>query len=208
MRAMKKAILVFVLSCVTVSMPAWGVQITPSNIVMPGSPGGLFSFDFVISNPAGVSAQSFQATVGVSGPGTLTFDSTASEEVDVEAAYWVFENSAGATALNPSSNSYQFGDGPDNGVAQALAVDDIMARYVFTWDGTAGNYTFTLDLDTRNSFIQLPITFETEALQFSQGQYEGNSNSFTVALPIPEPATLITFGLCGAFLLKKRKRKA
>ena len=183
MRMMKNAICTFVLSCVIFTMPLYAVEITPSNVVLPNSAGDIFSFDFVISNAMGTSAQAFQSTIGVSGPGGLTFDGTSSEAVDSVADYWVFGNSAGAIAIDLGSNSYQFGDGPDDGIAQLLAIDDIMGRYAFTWDGTAGDYTFTFDFDTTKSYI-LNGLFQTEALQFTSGQYpSGQEDGSFVVFP-------------------------
>lgn len=205
MRVIKVAILAFVLSCVIFSGPAEGVEITPIIVSMPDLPGELFSFDFVISDPMGLSAQVFQATISVSGPEVLTFDTTESEAVANATGYWVFGNSLEAVAMDLGNNSYSFDDGPSNAVAEPLATEDIMARYAFTWDGTVGDYTFTLDLDINKSFIQ-DESFTKQALQFSSGQYPGDSDYFTVH--IPEPTTLILIGLGGLVLLRKRRAQS
>lgn len=186
----------------TFSFAASNVSIAPSDMLLPGSPGGLFRFDFVISNPEGVFAQGFQTTISVSGPGILTFDGTSSQAVATVVDYWIYGNSAGAAADDLGNNTYRFGDGPDNGVAQALAADDIVARYAFTWDGTQGDYTFALDLDTRKSFV-LDQFFSKQALQFTPEPYSGDSRSFTVH--IPEPVTLLFLSL-GAVILCRRRR--
>lgn len=170
---------------------------------MPDSQDELFSFDLVISEDLALFAQGFQATISnINGPGVLTFDAAASESVDTETNYWVYGNSAGATAIDNGDGSYTFGDGPGNGVAEALLIDDIMGRYAFIWDGTVGDYTFTLDLDTNKSFVQDEF-FSKQALQFSSGQYQGGSDYFTVH--IPEPTTLILIAMGGLVLLKHRR---
>lgn len=204
MRMMKSATIVFLLGCSIFTGLARAVLITPSNMVLPTTSGESFSFDFVVSNPLSTSAQAFQSTIGVSGPGTLTFEGSTSEAVDAAAGYWVFGNSAGATTIDLGSNSYQFGDGPDDGVAQLLAADDIMARYTFTWDGTVGDYTFTLDLDTTDSSI-LNDSFQTEAVTFTSGSYTPGTAAGSFIVSIPEPATLMLLGLGASVFLRKRK---
>ena len=206
MRVMKVSVFLFVLSCIVIfSVPAHGnVIITPINVSGPLSPGGQLSFDFGfdIDNVIGVSAQGFQSTINVTGPGVLTFDATSSQSVDSIADYWVYGNSDGATAIDNGGGSYTFGDSPKDANEQPLAPVDIMARYVFTWDGTEGDYTFTLGLDTSESFLQNE-SFVKEALELDRGQYPGGSDYFTIHL-VPEPATLILLGL-GGLMLKKRR---
>jgi hypothetical protein len=109
MRVKQSAVAGIILVMVILLAPAEGVIVEPTNVVIPSSAGGAFSFDYAINNPTATSAQGFQSTVGVSGPGTLTFDGTASQGVSGTASYWVFGNSAGATALDLGSSSYQFG---------------------------------------------------------------------------------------------------
>lgn len=193
----------FALSCLILSVPAQGVVIEPNIVEMPGSAGGTFRFDYTINNPTGTSARAFQSTMSVSGPGTLTFDAAGSEAVaSTNSNYWLFGNSGGAGAIDLGGNSYQFGDDPCDGLAQTLTSSDIMARYSFTWDGTVGDYTFTLDTSISNSFVMNEF-FSNEVLQFTQGQYPGQGDSFMVT--IPEPTTLMLFALGSAVLLKKRK---
>jgi hypothetical protein len=84
-----------------------------------------------------------------------------------------------------------------------LLAGDIMARYAFTWDGTVGDYTFSMDTDIANSFILNGITFGNDALAFTSGQYPGDQSSFTVA--IPEPASLALLAL-GGLALRRRSR--
>ena len=198
---MKKSMFVLLLVCgLLFSVPAQGaVTITPSNLQIDPC---TVSFDLVISDPCGVSAQSFQATMSVTGTG-LTFDGPTSENVDGEADYWLFGNSAGAAAIDNLDGSYTFGDNPDDGNPQALAVDDRMARYVFEWDGTPGDFEFTLITNTSFSFIQ-DDSFVNQSLALDAGQYTpSGSNGFTVY--IPEPATLMLFGLGTTILLRKRR---
>ena len=212
MRVIKLALFSFLLTCAVFSGTTSGVIVEPSVVTMPASSGDLFSFDLVISQDPAVSAQSFQATVaGISGPGLLTFDVGASEAVATQPLYWVYQNSAGVTAIDKGDGSYTFGDGPEDGLAQALAAGDIMARYAFTWDGTEGDYTFTFNFDTASSFVQLE-DFTKQALQLPTGEWytypivAADSSSFTVN--IPEPATLVLFTVGGLVLLRRRARNS
>jgi hypothetical protein len=176
-----------------------GVEVQPTIVQMPSSPGELFSFDLVISAGPNPLAQAFQATIdSISPSGVLTFDIPSSEAVSGEPAYWLFANSAGAAAIGSGNGPYTFGDNPNNGQAQELTVDEVVARYVFTWGGTEGDYTFTFDLDTTMSYILLEDLTSREALQLP-----GGGDSFTAH--IPEPSTLVLLGLgCLAFLKKRR----
>lgn len=199
MKAIKFAIFLFLLSCGVFCGTTRGVEVQPTIVQMPSSPGEPFSFDLVISTDPNPLAQAFQATIGsISGPSVLTFDIAASEAVSGETVYWVFGNSTGATAIDHGDGSYTFGDDPGNAIAQPLVTDDIVARYVFTWDGPEGDYTFTFDLNTDKSYILLDDLSSKEALQLSEG-----GDSFTVH--IPEPATLILMAMGGLVLLKHRR---
>ncbi|MHC4460888.1 MAG: PEP-CTERM sorting domain-containing protein [Planctomycetota bacterium] len=208
MRVIKVAILAFVLSCVVFSGPAEGVEITPIIVSMPDLPGEIFSFDFVITDIDDLTreAQGFEAVISVSG---LTGNEAGSIEVRDELAYWLLPNNSSPVFVDHGDNSYTFNDGPDDGIAQPLATDDIMARYAFTWDGTVGDYIFTIDLSTDNSFILLENFNDKEALRlpdlpWSSGRIDGvTSNSF--AVPIPEPTTLMLIGMGGLVLLRKRR---
>jgi hypothetical protein len=210
MKAIKFAILLLLLSCGVFCGKTRGVEIKPYIVLMPGSQDELFSFDLVISEDPALSAQGFQATISnISGPGVLTFSVAASEAVSGEIAYWVYGNSAGATAIDKGDGSYTFGDGPDNGVAEPLVINDIMGRYAFMWDGTKGDYTFTFDLGTDNSYIQLDDFVSKEALQLPEGIWydypiiSADSSSFTVH--IPEPTTLMLIAMGSLALLKHRR---
>jgi hypothetical protein len=211
MRVKKSAIFGFVLGCLILSVPVQGVVIEPTIVAMPSAAGETFSFDYTINNPMGTSGRAFQSTTGVSGPGTLTFDSAGSEAVASAGNYWLVGNSGGAGALDLGGNSYQFGDDPFDGAAQGLAVGNVMARYSFTWDGTPGNYTFTLDTSTSNSFV-LNEFFGNDALALPNPASQwwtdpiisADETSFTVA--IPEPSTVVLLALGGAGLLKRRRR--
>jgi hypothetical protein len=211
MKAIKFTILISLLSCGVFCGKTKGVEIKPHIVLMPGYQDELFSFDLVISEDLALSAQGFQATISnISGPGVLTFDVAASEAISGETAYWIFGNSAGATAIDKGDGSYTFGDGPDNGIAELLVIDDIMARYSFIWDGTEGDYTFTFDLGTDNSFIQLDDFVSKEALQLPEGIWydypiiSSDDSSFTVH--IPEPTTLMLIAMGGLALLKQRRQ--
>ncbi|MHC4641195.1 MAG: PEP-CTERM sorting domain-containing protein [Planctomycetota bacterium] len=188
-------------SCAIFCSQTKGAEIQPSVVLMPGAPGEPFSFDLVISEDPGISAQGFQAVISsITGPGGLSFNIPYTVAVAVDTDYWLSGNSAGVTAFyNPDDDSYTFGDGPGNGVAQAPMVDNIVARYAFIWDGPeAGNYTFTFNLNTGMSYFLLEDLVNREALQLS-----GGGDSFTVY--IPEPATLALLGLGCLSLLKHRR---
>lgn len=213
MKTVKLVITLCVLICGFFCGTSRGVIIKASVSQMPGSGGELFAFDLLISDGPNPSAQAFQATLGsISGPGVLTFDAAASETVSGEASYWLHGNSGGANAIDNGDGSYTFGDDPSSGTAVPLVIDDIVARYAFTWDedGTEGDYTFTLDLDTDMSYILLEDFISKEALQLPAGiWYEypiisADSTSFTVH--IPEPATIVFLGLGCLTLLKRRKQ--
>ena len=200
--------IVFVLSLVLasiVSLPVEAVVITPSNVVIPTLSGETFSFDLIIyGDPLGYSATGYQSTISVNGPGGLSLDAVASEAVATDAGYWIFGNSDSAGAIDKGGDSYQFGDNPKNPGDETLLAGDIMARYVFTWDGSVGDYTFTLDLDSMPlvTFIQ-DAYWSKEPLGFTPGQYSGDDTSFTVQL-IPEPASIMLL-LFGAALLRKQR---
>jgi len=216
MRVIKVAILAFVLSCVVFSGPAEGVEITPIIVSMPDLLGELFSFDFVITDIGDLirEAQGFQAIISVSGPGALTGNEPRSIEVRNAPAYWLLPDNSSPVFIDHGDNSYTFGDSPEDGFAQPLGDGNILARYAFNWGGTVGDdiYTFTIDLDTDNSFILLENFIDKEALQlpnlpWSSGPIVGvTSNSFTVH--IPEPTTLILIGMGGLVLLRERRAQS
>ena len=199
---MKKSMFVLLLVCgLLLSVPAQGeVTLTPSNVELPTAAGEDLSFDFLTNDPCGFQSTGFQSTITYSGPGTLTFDPISSKTVTGEANYWI-PGSLNVAAFE-TGNNYVFGDGMAN--STALADNAIIARYVFEWDGTIGDYTFTIDLNTSNSFFQDEF-FEIVGLDFDPGLYPGpgGSDSFTLTL-VPEPATLVLLGL-GGFMLRKRR---
>lgn len=202
MRANKTATAVFIVGCLIFSVQAQCVVITPSNVVLPVSAGGIFSFDFVVLDATDINATSFKATMNVSGPSTLTFDKTSSEAVTNEFGYWVYGNSGGVIIKEEAGGKYSFEDDPLSGFPEPLAADDIMARYAFVWDGTEGDYTFVLNLETLNSFVQDEYYIK-EPLGFTPGLYPGTYNNFTVN--IPEPDTLIIFAFGFSVVLLKRR---
>ena len=211
MRVMKAAMLAFVLCCITV--PAWAVVIRPSDVVLPTSPGELFSFDLVVKKlPSSFDAEGCQSTVEVSGPGILTFNVASSAAVSNAPSYWLYQNSGGVVAqeTSPGSKKYEFGDGPpDEGILGAK--DTIVARYAFNWDGTEGLYSFTFDFENLNEnfvfvFVEDYVSYPLKlpgGNWYSDPIVDADNSSFTVA--IPEPNALILFVLGGSILLKKRK---
>lgn len=210
MKVMKVAIFAFVSSCIVSSVPVQAVLIKPANFVMPTLSSERFSFDLIVEELASpLDAKGFQSTVELNRPG-LALDETASEAVAVEPSYWLYGNSAGANARDLGSNTYEFGDGPNQGNGTLGVNDSIVARYVFGWDGTDGLYTFTFDFaDTNKNYVLgPPPDYESYALQLPEGEWydypviSADSSSFTVH--IPEPSTLILLGLSGLVLLKRR----
>lgn len=210
---MKRIMYIMLLLCAIPLTQAHAVLVTPGNIVMPTSAGELFSFDFIITDPMGVTGIGFKSTINVTGSGTLTLDVPSSEAVANDPGYWLFGNSGGAGAIDRGGDNYEFGDDPFDGIAQALATNDIVARYAFTWDGTEGDYTFTL-LDTGKSCILLADLVSTEPLQLPNPEppwwsypiIGAEIDSFTVH--IPEPTTMILLAFGSMVLLRKRKAHA
>lgn len=211
MRGMKSAFFGVVLGCVVFSCPAWGVEIQPSIVDYPDSPGGLFSFDLVRIDSDPFAARGFEAWMSVSGPGALTGDETNSEAVAADAGYWLSGNSGGLEFVDRGSNTYSFGDYPASGNAELVEADDILARFAFTWGGTAGWYTFAFPLD---DFDNIDVAYSyisdefwsEQAFQFSPGGYESDNPNSSFKVYIPEPATIILLALGSAVLLRKRNR--
>lgn len=204
MKVMKLIILTFALVCIVETQAVWSVELTPSNVVLPASPGGLLSFDLVISNTApDVNVALFQCTIGA-GPGGLTLDDVSSEAVSTDHGYWIYGNpGGGANADSLGGNNFRFSDNPGYPTAEILLAGDIMARFTFIWDGAAYDHTFTLDLDISNSYILLDDLFTQEALLFNPGNYPGSNNSFTVTIPEPTTACLLSLGVLS--LLRRRR---
>jgi len=210
MKTIKLVISLCVLICGIFCGTSRGVIIKASVSQMPGSGGELFGFDLLVSDGPDLSSRAFLVTLGsIGGPGVLTFEANASKTVAGEASYWLYGNSGGANAQDNGDGSYTFGDDPASGTAVPLVIDDIVARYAFTWDGTEGDYAFSLDLGTDMSYVLLE-DFSKEALQLPAGIWydypiiSADSTSFTVH--IPEPATVAFLGLGCLTLLKRRKR--
>ncbi len=205
---MKSAVSALLVSII-LSAAAFGMEVQPTNIVIP-SAGGTFSFDFVANTSPGQDAYAAQATIGsISGPSTLTFNSGASEAVAASNTdYWVYGNSAGAAAIDNGGGSYTFSDGPDDPAIASINAGNILARFAFIWDGTVGNYTFNMDLDTASSFALLedfsnaPFTLPTDDW-FSGPIVDATDSSFTIH--IPEPASIILAGFGGLALLRRHR---
>jgi len=188
----------------------------------------IFSFDLLISDPDGFSAMGFQATLGVDLPGLIYDDAYyhpddpcdpcdppnpdpcnveiprwVSQAVANDPDYWIYGNSGAASYGSPEgSNEFGFSDFTANSITRALAVDDIVARYSFIWDGTPRDYTFTFNLDPSYSLV-LDQFWGSHAIAFDPGTFTGGDDWFTVY--VPEPATLMIFGFGSAFLLRRRR---
>jgi hypothetical protein len=197
---MKNSVVCLVaLMIVTLCVPAEGtVVIEPANDFISGNQ---FGFDLIISDPDGLSAQGFQTTISVDGLGSLSLNEAESQAVDDEPGYWIYGNSVGATVIDLGGDSFQFGDNTDNAAAEPLVEGDIIARYVFAWDGIPAIYDFSIDLNPLVTFVQNE-DFDKTAIAFTPGVYEGGDTGF--AMLIPEPATFVFLTL-GAVLLKRRK---
>ncbi|KPJ66628.1 MAG: hypothetical protein AMJ43_07590 [Coxiella sp. DG_40] len=180
MRVLNRVIFICALVCITI--PAWAVEITPSNVTMPTIALDTFSFDLVISDsdPIGLNGLACKTTISVVPsviPSGLTFDVSGSEAVESDTSYWIYGNSGGGSfAQDLGSDSYAFSDGPS--IPEDLMSGEILSRYAFTWDGVAKDYTFTIDLDTAKSYVLTSIIPDTrEAFEFNPGIYPG-TNSF------------------------------
>lgn len=159
-----------------------------------GVVGSKWSFDIKITNPTGVSAQAFQATLQIAGPGALALDAPGSVAVATDPAYWVVGNSQGANAIDKGSSKYQFGDGPNNGISELLQTGDIMARFKFDWT-TPGWYTINVDTGTSplNTFVT-DGNFVNQAVSVS-------SNGLQVY--VPEPASVLLLAVALPFARRR-----
>ena len=192
---------VLLLCLAVIALPAHGILIEPANIVVPSTLGEMLSFDYQIVDPMGATGTSFQITIYTVGPGGLTFNEAGCLSVVTDDEYWVYGNSAGASALDRGGNNYEYGDGPDDPPAEVLSAGDILARFAFIWDGVnpIENYMFCIDLDITKSLL-LNESGITESFQFSPGKYPGSDTCFS----IPEPNTLLLF-IVGLVTLRKCK---
>jgi hypothetical protein len=193
------------------STVAKGIIIKPDNFLMPTSAGEQFSFDLVVEGlSSSFDAKGFQSTVELTGAGVLTFDDPDSQAVSGDPSYWLYGNSAGANARDLGGNMFEFGDGPSVGTG-TLDNGLIVARYAFSWDGTAGIYMFSFDLEDLNKNYVFGPDYESYALQLPTGDwYSGlvvsaTADSFNVQ--VPEPATLLLFALGFASLLRRSNKK-
>jgi hypothetical protein len=188
------------------------MEVKPANFSIP-SPGGIFSFDFVVTSPPSQAAYTSQLTIIRSwvNPPDLTFNTSASNSVLSNTSYWVWNNSQGTPATDNGNGTYTFGDGPENSIAEQINNGDILARFAFTWNGTPGNYEFILDnAGVANSFVRL-ADFSKAGFTLPTGQWysdpiiSATDSSFTVHL-VPEPASMLLFGLGGLTALRKLRQ--
>ena len=176
--------------------------LTVGNLSKPIYPGQLLSFDLIVSDAADLTAAAFQATINVDTPG-LTFLQASSEAVTSDSDYWIYGNSAGIWVQQPEPYTVQISDSPQFPTTETLINNDIMARFVFSWNGTQEIYTFTFDLDTTQSYFLLPDMATHQAIQFNSGQLPGGQDYFSINL-IPEPATSVLLALGGIMLRRKK----
>ena len=162
----------------------------------PPSAGDSVWFDVFVVDPMGESAQNIQLTLSMQpiGAASLIFDATASQAVDSDPSYWVLGNSVGAGALSLGGDKYQFGDSPDNGLAELLGQDDIVARFAFTWNGNAGDYLASVDTGLTNTYI-MDESFDLAAPEWVASE---------LTLHVPEPATVMLMALGGCTLVRRR----
>ncbi len=157
----------------------------------PPSAGDSVWFDVLIDDPMGEWAQNIQLTFFIEplGIDSLAFDAPKSQAVENDPDYWLLGNSDGAGALDLGEDKYQFGDNPEDGMPVSLGVDDIAARFAFTWDGNAGDYSVTVDTEITNTYI-MDEGFNSAAPSWVASQ---------VTLRVPEPATVLLL-VVGAFI--------
>jgi len=207
---MKPAV-VAIFCCIVLSGAAWGVEIKPTNFSTP-SPGGTFSFDFIALSPPTEDLRGIQLTLeSVSGPGVMTFDVDASKTVYDDPSYWIYGINEGG-AVKESAGSYIFPDNPDPAITLVapLAPNDTIARFAFTWDGTVGDYVFTLNSDINYSYLILDSFNRVEVslpdgAWFTEPIVSAEDNSFTVHI-IPEPATVALLATGGLAAMRRRPR--
>ena len=163
----------------------------------PVHPGDPIWFDVLVNDAMGDRAQNIQITLSVVpvATGAITFDAAESEAVENDVSYWVFGDSVGAGALDLGSDTYQFGDSPDSGVAESLINGDIVARFAFTWDGVVDDYLVTVDTGLSNTSI-LDENFETVAPSWV---------SNPVMLHVPEPTTVAIIAVGSLAALRRRR---
>ena len=169
------------------------------SVTIPQTAGEIVSFDLVVDTTPAFPVQAFQSAISASGPGTLTLLAPYCENVANETSYWLSGNSDGVIVTTNVDGSISFSDTVSNGIAESMLGNEIVARYVFIWDGTVGDYTFTFDFSKsyalKNDFVT------KHGLTFGPGKYAGNDQSFTFY--VPEPASLALLVL-GGFLIRKK----
>jgi hypothetical protein len=203
-----KSVFITFLIFIAMSATAFGIEVKPANFSSP-SPGGVFSFDFIVTSAPSQPALGVQLTIAsVTGTG-LDFNSIESKKVTSNSLYWVFNNSVGAEAF-PSGSSFVFGDGANDPTSETIQVGDIIARFAFNWNGAAGDHTFNLNRNIANSFVFLD-NFNNDSVALPAGQWyaspiiSATDSSFTVHL-VPEPVSIVLFGLGGLAVFRKLRQ--
>ncbi len=193
---MKNIIFTLILASVC-ALNASAVVLTANVTDLPSNSGDSFAFN-LLYNDSDISAVSFQATINITAGDTsaLALDITASQQINTDSNYWLFNNSGQAKIQQPQVGSFVFSDFANNGLATPLTQAKILARYEYVWDGTEDTFTFTLDNDIIDS--SLLVNFQDEPVEL-----DTNDNSFSVF--IPEPATLLLLTIGSAVLLKNKK---
>jgi len=204
---MKSVFVTFLVFIVLLST-AFGIGIKPVNFSSP-SAGGVFSFDFIVTEAPSQPAQGIQLTIAsVAGTG-LDFNSPASKAVKDNSQYWILNNSSGTEAF-PSGSSFVFGDGANEPSSETMQVGDIIARFAFNWDGIPDSYTFNMNLNNIYSYAYLE-NYSKESVILPAGQWftspitSATASSFTVNL-VPEPMSMTLLGLGSLALLRRYRR--
>ncbi len=203
-----KTIIRSLLCCIVLTGVALGMEVKPTNFSGYTS-AGTFSFDFVVTGQPAADAASVQVTLGsiTGGTSALVLNAATSEAVKTDPAYWLAGNLPDPFATK-SGSAYLFSDGASNPPSASIDVGDKIARFAFTWDGTPGDYTFNMNLNSSNSFVDLSdfsrLSMTLPGGAWFSGPVTGaTTNSFTVSL-IPEPVTIALFALGGLVALRKR----
>jgi hypothetical protein len=198
------------LCCFFLTGIALGMEVKPANF-SGYSGAGTFSFDFVVSGQPASDAAAVQVTIAsiTGGTSALVLNSATSEAVKTDAAYWLAGNQPDPFATK-SGSSYLFSDSASSPPSTSMDIGDKIARFSFAWDGTPGTYTFNMNLNSNNSFVDLSdfsrLSFALPTGTWYAGPItSATSSSFTVNL-VPEPVSIVLLGLGGLMALKRRAR--